>query len=90
MDLKREVFICDCCSPEHQFIFLYDEEEKIVYLDVHLSNYRNFFQRIWAAIKYVFGYTSKYGDWDSTYLSKKELEKLKIFLQNIETGDKNV
>lgn len=76
--------LCSCGSAEHQILTEYDEEYNQLYVQVHLSNYKNIFQRIWVAIKYVFGYKCRYGEWDSIIIDssnyhtlKKELSKIK-------------
>lgn len=71
---------CKCYSAEHTLRWSYDPSEKEFYTEVFLSQYRNVFQRIWVAIKYVFGYKCRYGHWDCTLLSKEEAIKLRDFL----------
>ena len=54
--MERTHFVCDCYSPEHQFIVDYDldtEEEPYVYISIRKNSYGNIFQRIWRAIKYI-------------------------------------
>ena len=78
---ERTVHIdCVCGSAEHILRFMYDEDEKEVYTDVQLRQYRNVFKRVWVALKYVCGYTSRYGVWDCTLLEKEGIEVLHAFL----------
>lgn len=63
-----------CCSLDHQVVITLNKG--IVTLQVHLQNYRNIFQRIAVAIKYVFGYRSKYGDWDELILDESHISQL--------------
>jgi hypothetical protein len=77
---KTEIFICECNSPEHQFIISGDEDN--IYLTPHLSTYLNFFQRCVLAVKYIFGHKSRYGSFDSVVLSKQDVKKLILSLQN--------
>lgn len=74
--------ICECNSLEHQVIFWYDEEDKILYCEPHLTTHKNFFKRLWHSLKYIFGYKSKYGSWDSTLFKDEDLKKLKKHLDN--------
>ena len=78
------VTICACHSSEHQILTEYDEKYNQIYVQIHLSTHKNFFKRIWVAIKYVFGYKSRYGEWDNIIIDKdnyhilaKELSKIK-------------
>lgn len=76
-DMEQEFFICRCNSPEHQLIFTYfsDEVNGDVYVSVHLKP-DSFWKRIRNAIKYVFGYRSKYGDFDEFIFKKEDANKL--------------
>lgn len=75
--LKEDVVLCNCSSIEHQFSFSYNPEEKEIYLSVFLNQYRTWWQRVWVGIKYVFGYNSKYGHWDSVSLDRKDVVELR-------------
>ena len=76
--MKEELLICECSNAEHQLIFRYfeDEDWKEVYMTTHLSEYNNFWKRLKYAIKYVFGYKSKYGAFDEFILRKEDADKL--------------
>jgi len=83
---EERTIICACGSFEHQVTF-YIISERIeddwdeLYMAVHLTTYRNIFKRMWYAIKYVFGYKSKFGAWDEMIFSDKEKEKLYQYLK---------
>lgn len=79
-EIKREVFICKCNSPEHQALFWYDTEDDELFLEPHLSTNKNFVQRLWHGLKYAFGCKSKYGAWDSMIFKEEDLKKLKTHL----------
>ena len=45
MKMKNDLMICECHSPEHQYIYSYDEDvdkngvvDRTVYVHVHLIN----------------------------------------------------
>ncbi len=69
-------FECECFSDEHTLKFTFDKENKELYTSVFLFNYEPIWKRIWTAIKYVFGYKSKYGDWDSFSMRIEDADKL--------------
>jgi hypothetical protein len=79
----QHVTVCHCMSEEHQFTFTFDpdsEENEFLecYLDVHLYHgRRGFFRRVWHAVKFVFGYKSRYGNWDGAIVSREEARKLR-------------
>lgn len=77
---SQKVFICECGSYCHQIIFWYDKEDKQLNLTTHLITYRNFFKRLWVAIRYVFGYKSNYGDWDSFLFKPLDEARLLAYL----------
>ena len=70
-----DILMCDCGSTEHNIIVRYDEEDKIVYCDIHLNNYRSFISRLKHGIKYIFGYKSRYGDWDQIIFNRNDYNK---------------
>lgn len=70
-----ELFLCECNSPEHQFIVRYLSGDKEVYVDIHLTK-ATFWKRVWYAIKYVFGYQCKYGAFDEIILNPDDAERL--------------
>lgn len=70
-----QVLICDCHSDDHQILIHYDDEDREVYLHIHLAS-RGFWARLKYAFKYVFGYKSRYGAWDSFIFRKQDSKKL--------------
>jgi len=54
--LKREVFLCECCDPEHQFIVAWDTDpmDQDMYLEVRLNTYLPWYKRIYAALGFIF------------------------------------
>jgi hypothetical protein len=72
---ESQVLICDCHSDEHQILIHYDEDDREVYLHVHLAS-QGFWSRLIYAIKYLFGYKSKYGAWDSFIFRRQDAHKL--------------
>ena len=79
--MENDIFICDCEDIEHQLVVSREVDEKELTLSIHLSQYQNFFQRIWVAIKYVFGKKSIYGAWDVIILNEKKMIKLKNLIE---------
>lgn len=81
--MKPEYFTCQCNSPEHTLRFVLDKEDNEIYTEVYLNQHNNFFKRCWIALKYVFGYTSKYGHWDCFILKNEEAGRLKHLLNKL-------
>lgn len=79
--LEKLVIICDCESPEHQFILRKDSEDGEVWLESHLYSHQNFFKRLWMGMKYAFGYKSRYGNFDCVIISKSDQQKIIELLQ---------
>ncbi len=72
---RQDLIICTCGSVEHQMIISYDvdtnEEPEYddVYVSIHLSTYRGFWNRLKYAVKYIFGYKCRYGAFDEIILN---------------------
>lgn len=93
-DEVKQYIECDCGDFDHIFRITYwKDDPDFIYLSVHLRQ-QTFLRRLWHAIKYVFGYRSKYGDFDEFLLNPKDAEKFKevlgIFLEAHNSGDKRV
>ena len=73
--MNNHLFICSCCDIEHQLIVQVDEEENELYFNIHLTPLP-FFERLWIAIKYIFGKKSKFGEFECLNLSKEDSIKL--------------
>lgn len=80
--MEREIFICKCENLEHQVTFSYieDDNEGDVYMEVHLSS-KGFWQRLVNGFKYIFGYRSKYGDFDEMIIKKEDVRKLEKIVE---------
>ena len=74
--MEALLLICKCHSTDHQLIFQFEENREYsqVYMEVHL-NKRPLLSRIKYAIKYIFGYQSRYGAFDEFLVNKKDVEK---------------
>ena len=73
---KNEFFVCACHNFEHQFILIYDNDYNIIYMQIHLNTCNNIFKRIGIAIKYIFGYKSRFGEFDEFIISADDKERL--------------
>lgn len=82
-------YICSCASSEHQICFFSDDDPKIpeIYLEVRLNEYY-FFKRLKIAFKYIFGYKSKYGSFDTFIFDNRDIEELYGYLRNKIRKDK--
>ena len=61
--MEEKLLVCECHNVEHQAIIYYDREDNLAYIEYHLCKLP-FLKRLKSGIKYIFGYTSKYGDFD--------------------------
>ena len=79
---KFHYFECQCYSDEHTLKFtLDDEDEPYLVTSIFLNQYRSIFKRVWVAIKYIFGYTCKYGHWDCWELRPEDSKRLMALLE---------
>lgn len=70
MKENTDLVLCNCGSADHQIIIHHDLEDKMVYLHIHLAK-RPFFRRVVNGMKYIFGYSCRYGHWDEIILDKE-------------------
>lgn len=77
-EMEHELYICKCNNIEHQLIFSHfkDDEDREVYVSVHLTPEWNIWKRIKMAIKYVFGYKCCYGHFDEFIFKKEDADRL--------------
>lgn len=80
--MEREILICQCESAEHQLSFAWIGDEKFgdVYVGVYLSPL-SLWQRIKNGVKYIFGYRSKYGDFDDMIIKREDVWKLERIVE---------
>ena len=79
MEDKHILLLCSCYSSEHQMIIHLDEGGDMfppeAFVHVHLVR-RSFWYRVKYAIKYIFGFTSRYGAWDEFILDRSHVKSL--------------
>lgn len=74
-------FSCDCSTDEHTIRFTFDSHDGDLFVAVHLQPQYRWYQRIAAAIKYICGYRSKYGEFDTTLIRKEDAGRLIALLE---------
>lgn len=76
-DMKElnEIIICACGLPEHQMVFRTIEGDEDVCVVYHLCKL-SFWKRLKYGVKYIFGYTSKYGAFDEMIFTKEHIPTL--------------
>lgn len=85
--MEHTILVCKCESVEHQLVFSYfpeDEDDREVYMSVHLRPESNILKRIWSAIKYIFGHTSIYGHFDDFIMKQSDSHKLVKILKYLD------
>lgn len=85
--MKNEHFECHCHSPEHLLTFRHwdDGNDAELYAYVFLRP-ESFYKRIWLGIKYIFGYTCRYGYFDEFILDPKDVDRMIGLLTNYKEG----
>ena len=81
-----DVLICGCSSLEHQIIVRYDNDNDTVYCGIHLKRI-GFWKRLIHAVRYVFGYKSKYGDFEEFILKKEHAHQLLNIINHLNLSD---
>ena len=73
---------CACHSAEHNLQLAYydDADDWELFASVHLVS-RGLLSRIWTAIRYVFGYRCRYGEWEELLIGTRDAREVIEFLQ---------
>lgn len=83
--MKNEYFECACNSDEHRLVFTIDEGEKDwppeVWAGIFLCQHDNIFKRIYSAIKYVFGYKSRYGHFGCYAMKPEDAVRFQLMIE---------
>jgi hypothetical protein len=90
-----EMVVCECGSMYHNVIFSRIDEDNWadeMFISIHLVE-GPWYERVWKAIKYVFGYTNVWGHYDEIVIgpdkAKDIINYLNKFLERNE-GKKDV
>lgn len=76
--MKDKILICDCGSAEHQMVLHYDDDKDVgrqVFVEIHLAPLV-WYKRLWAGLKYIFGYKCRYGHFEEIILSSKHARQV--------------
>jgi hypothetical protein len=75
---------CDCGHNDHTMKFTFTEGDNYdvgsVYMAVQMGHGHIWYERIWLAIKYIFGYQSRFGHWDCVSLDYIRLRRIREFV----------
>ena len=74
--MQDEINVFKCSSGENEIVIIKDSETKQIYCQIHIIQKHSFFKRIIIALKYVFGYKARSGNWDEFILETKHKETL--------------
>lgn len=79
MTIDFKYLECACYSPCHTLRIWADDEDELVMVEVHLTQLP-WYERLWVAVKYVFGTTNKLHSFEETMLNKEQQKILKELL----------
>lgn len=79
-------YCCSCYSIEHTMQWFVNPESGEIHTEVFLNTTDRWWERVWVGIKYIFGYKSKYGQWDSFLLRHEDHAKFWKMLANAEVA----
>lgn len=77
---ENEILVCACHSCEHQIVIQKDDD--CVYCSIHLVPLP-WHKRLINGIKYIFGYRSKYGDFDEFIFDGSHVETLQEIIKQV-------
>lgn len=73
--MDQKYIDCSCHSLEHLIRISWDDEYEDLFLEYHLSMYP-WYLRLWKALKYVFGFRSRYGDFGEVLFNQEQVANL--------------
>ena len=78
--MKHKYLECCCNSMEHILRLSYfADEPDYIYIEFYLNQYP-WYKRVWIAIKYIFGYRSKFGEFGEFIFTSEKAKEFKDFL----------
>lgn len=83
----REFILCSCSHSDHLIILNLDDNKEYCSMEVHLSPLP-FFKRLINGIKYIFGFRSRYGDFDEIMINREKAEGIKQFMDKVLENEK--
>ena len=79
---ESKFIVCECFSLEHLVCLSYFEGDDEAYIHIHLAQ-ETFWTRVWHALKYIFGYRCRYGDFDEFLIGPKNVTQFKQFFDRV-------
>lgn len=73
-------FECRCGSSEHTLRFVLDKdpEDPGIHTEIYLNQWQSWWKRAWIGMKYMLGYSCRYGHWDCWIeLSDEDAKRLR-------------
>jgi hypothetical protein len=80
---KRTYIECNCYTKDHVLCLEYDENEDELDIYTLLNPEWRWWKRWWLGLKYMFGWSSRWGHFEVTILMANEQEQLFEFLRGI-------
>jgi hypothetical protein len=74
-NLERDLFVCSCGCPSHQFVVSDFKDEPELFFQVCLDR-PGLLKRVWNALQYIFGKPCRYGFFDEVILYEEEVKRL--------------
>lgn len=79
---------CECDSGEHVLRVTAESEQDEwgwppLNVEVFLVHWRPWYKRVWVAIRYVFGYKSRFGHFDTICINREQAEKLVTVIRSV-------
>lgn len=80
---------CVCHDAGHVTRFILDKKYDEILVEVQLNPYYPWYKRVWYAIKYVFGYQSRYGHWDCPSFNAEGAKQLRVMLDEFDKREQS-
>lgn len=87
MNNKKDVIVCACNNATHNIITSFWDEEgdqREVYVYISLGK-TTFWKRLKLGVKYIFGKTYRYGNYDEFLIDKTNIDGFKKMVEFIES-----
>ena len=73
-EVHHDLFVCECADVSHQFIITRISDDPDLYVSVRLNHHLNFWDRLMAAVRFVFVHHG--AEFDEVILNPEQQERL--------------
>lgn len=86
---KKSYVDCECYDMSHVIRLTYDEIDGNLIIESRLNQFRPWYERVYFAFLYIFGFVNHRDQFDSTLIHPKKFQLIRDILVQAESVNKN-